>query len=264
MKIGIVGLGIIGSAAKYGFEKLGHNVLVHDTKLNTSLSDLLFCEIIYVCVPTPANEDGSCNTEIVERVVDDLINLNFTNIIAIKSTVEPGTTQKLIEKYSSENICFVPEFLRERCAVSDFTENHDLLAIGSSNNSVQEKILSSHGNYPKSHKFLKPTEAELLKYYSNIFNALRIIFANEMYEICNSLGVDYSEIKKAYVLRNTKDMYLDVNENFRGYGGVCLPKDTKAIAALCKKLNLDLKLFETIDIENSKFKTTVFDNMREH
>ena len=66
------------------------------------------------------------------------------------------------------------------------------------------------------------------------------------------------------MLRNTKDMYLDVNENFRGYGGVCLPKDTKAMAALCDKLNLDLKLFETIDLENSKFKTTVFENMREH
>lgn len=264
MKIGIVGLGIIGSAAKYGFEKLGHNVLVHDTKLNTSLVDLKYCEIIYICVPTPTNEDGSCNTKIVEQVVADLIELNYNNVIAIKSTVEPGTTQRIIDTYSNDSICFVPEFLRERCAVSDFTENHDLLAIGSTNKSVQEKILLSHGNYPKSCKFLKPTEAELLKYYSNIFNALRIIFANEMYEICSSLGVDYSAIKEAYVLRNTKDMYLDVNENFRGYGGVCLPKDTKAIAALCKKLNLDLKLFETIDAENSKFKTTVFDNMREH
>jgi len=264
MKIGIVGLGIIGSATKYGFEKQGHNVFVHDTKLNSELSNLKSCEIIYICVPTPSNEDGSCNTTIVEKVIDNLFELNYQNIIAIKSTVEPGTTQKLIEKYSTDRICFVPEFLRERCAVSDFTENHDLLAIGSESKLVQDAILLSHGNYPKSYKFLKPTEAELLKYYSNIFNALRIIFANEMYEICNCLGVDYSAIKEAYVLRNTKDMYLDVNENFRGFGGVCLPKDTKAIAALCKKLNLDLKLFETIDLENSKFKTTVFDNMREH
>ena len=93
---------------------------------------------------------------------------------------------------------------------------------------------------------------------------MRIIFANEMYEVAKRLDANYSSIKEAYCLRNTKDMYLDVNENFRGYGGVCLPKDTKAIAALCKRLDLDLKLFETIDSENNKFKMTVFDNMREY
>jgi UDPglucose 6-dehydrogenase len=263
MKIGIVGLGIIGSAAKYGFEKLGHKVKVHDIRLNTKIDELLDCEIIYICVPTPANEDGSCNTSIVEQVIDNLHQLNFKKIIAIKSTVEPGTTEKLINIYSNDNICFVPEFLRERCAVSDFIENHDLLAIGTVNQNVFNSIKESHGNYPKNVKMLSPTEAELLKYYSNIFNAMRIIFANEMYEIANKLNSDYNQIKEAYILRNTKDMYLDVNENFRGYGGVCLPKDTKAIAALCNRLGLDLKLFETIDKENNKFKTTVYDNMRE-
>jgi UDPglucose 6-dehydrogenase len=264
MIIGIVGLGVIGSAAKYGFEKLGHTVKVHDLKFDTELSSLLDSEIIYVCVPTPSNEDGSCNTSIVELVVDELHKLNYKNVIAIKSTVEPGLTRKLIDSYKNDNICFVPEFLRERCAISDFIENHDLLAIGTENKSVFETIKKSHGGYPRNIKQLSPTEAELLKYYSNIYNAMRIIFANEMYEVAKRLDANYSRIKEAYCLRNTKDMYLDVNENFRGYGGVCLPKDTKAIAALCKRLDLDLKLFETIDSENNKFKMTVFDNMREY
>ncbi len=264
MNIGIVGLGVIGSAAQYGFEKLGHKIKVHDIKLNTILDELIDSDVIYICVPTPANEDGSCNTSIVESVIEELQILNYPNIIAIKSTIEPGTTQKLISLYKNEKICFVPEFLRERCAISDFTENHDLLAIGTNSSLVYEKIKESHGNYPKNIKQLNPTEAELLKYYSNIFNAMRIIFANEMYEVAKKLDADYNSIKEAYILRNTKDMYLDVNENFRGYGGVCLPKDTKSMAALCKKLELDLKLFETIDSENNKFKVTVYDNMRKH
>lgn len=262
MKIGIVGLGIIGSAAQYGFEKLGHKVKIHDTKLNTKLDDLLDCEIIYICVPTPANEDGSCNTSIVESVVENLHKFNFKNIIAIKSTVEPGTTGRLINSYHNEKICFVPEFLRERCAISDFTENHTLLVIGSDNELVFNKVALSHGKYPEHIRQLSPTEAELLKYYSNVFNAMKIIFANEMYEVATRLNADYSKIKNAYILRDTQNMYLDVNENFRGYGGVCLPKDTKAMASLCNKLGLDLKLFETIDSENNKFKTTVYDNMR--
>ena len=72
MNIGIVGLGIIGSACKFGFEKLGHKVLGHDLILNTKLIDLINCEIIYICVPTPSKEDGSCDTSIVEQVVLNL------------------------------------------------------------------------------------------------------------------------------------------------------------------------------------------------
>ena len=71
MKIGIVGSeGIIGSANRFGFEYLGHIVKVHDKKLNTQLENLLNCDIIFICVPTPSNEDGSCNTSIVENVIN--------------------------------------------------------------------------------------------------------------------------------------------------------------------------------------------------
>jgi len=264
MNIGIAGLGVIGSACKYGFEKLGHKVSFHDPKfIDSKFEDLLDSEIVYICVPTPSNEDGSCNTTIVRAVVDDLIKKDFQGIIAIKSTVEPGTTQALIQEHFNEKICFVPEFLRERCAFTDFTENHEVLAVGTSCEEVFNAVVKSHGKYPRKLAQLSSTEAEMLKYYSNVFNALRIIFANEMYEICKVLGADYTKIKDTFVMRGTaKDIYMDVNESFRGYGGVCLPKDTKAIDALVKKFDLDLKLFETIDKENDKFITTVFDGMR--
>jgi UDP-glucose 6-dehydrogenase len=72
MKIGIVGLGIIGSACKFGFEKLGHKVYAHDIQLDTKLEDLLNTSITYICVPTPSKEDGSCDTSIVESVINDL------------------------------------------------------------------------------------------------------------------------------------------------------------------------------------------------
>lgn len=107
------------------------------------------------------------------------------------------------------------------------------------------------------------TEAEFLKYYSNIVNAVRIIFANEFYETCTKLGASYDEVKNAYVLTGQlPDRYLDVNENFRGYGGVCLPKDVKAIVALQKKMNLNLGFFKSVDEENKRYETTVPDGMR--
>lgn len=262
MRIGIIGQGVIGSACKYGFEKLGHNVMVHDIKLNTNIVDVLNTEICYVCVPTPSNIDGSCDTSIVESVVNELRDYNYKGVVAIKSTVIPTTTIKLKEKTGLE-ICFVPEFLRERCAISDFTENHDLLVVGTDSKKVYDLVVNCHGYYPKSYSQLNSTEAELLKYYSNIYNALKITFANEMYEICQKLDIDYTNIKDTFIKRNTtKNIYLDVNENFRGYAGVCLPKDTKAMDCFVKDLGLDLKLFETIDSENNKFKKTVFNGMR--
>lgn len=264
MKIGIIGLGVIGSACKYGFEKLGHNVIGHDIRLETKIEDVLDADICYVCVPTPSREDGSCDVSIVEKVVNELNDNNYKGIVAIKSTVKPTTTKTLSEK-TNLTLCFVPEFLRERCAISDFTENHDLLAVGTDSKEVFEKIKKCHGHYPKTHSMMSPTEAELLKYYSNVYNATKIIFANEFYEICQTLGVDYSRVKDTFVKRGTtKDMYLDVNENFRGYGGVCLPKDTKALSSFVKELGLNLSLFETLDKENNKFKTTVFNGMRKN
>lgn len=277
MKIGIVGLGVVGSACKYGFEKLGHTVKVYDIKIeNSVIKDVLNTEIVYVTVPTPSQEDGSCDTSIVETVVKSLIELKYKGVIAIKSTVEPGTTQRLIDMYQDKDtklkkrfffadICFVPEFLRERCAVSDFTENHDLLAVGTTNNKVYDIVLKSHGKYPRSVVKLSPTEAELLKYFNNVLNATKIVFANEFYEVCQKLNANYTDIKNAFIKRGTEvDMYLDVNENFRGYGGACLVKDTKALAQLTNKLNLQFNLFETIDLENKKFKTTVLPGMREN
>lgn len=262
MRIGIIGVGIIGGACKYGFEKLGHKVVCHDIALDTKIEDVLETQITYICVPTPSDEDGSCNTSIVESVIHELHELGYSGIVAIKSTVKPTTTEKLIKETGME-ICFVPEFLRERCSISDFTENHDLLAIGTYSQTTYEMVKLCHGNYPKNHSHLTPTEAELLKYYSNVINALKVVFANEMYEICKTVGADYTQIKETFIKRGTtKDLYLDVNDNFRGYAGMCLPKDTKALDSFVKELGLDLKLFETMESENNKFKKTVFNGMR--
>jgi len=264
MKIGIIGLGVVGSAVEYGMKNLGHEVCVHDIKLDTNIKDVLGCDISYICVPTPMNDDGSCDVGIVEKVVDELFEYKYDGIIAIKSTVKPGTTRELNKKYKNEKICFVPEFLRERCAISDFVENHDLLIIGTENDSVYNKVKKSHGKYPKKIRQVSVTEAEFCKYFNNIYNATLITFANSFYEVCKSHGVNYTIVKEAVVNRNhINDIYLDCNENVRGFGGVCLPKDTSAIASLAKELHLDIDFFKMILLENEKYKTTVFNGMRE-
>ena len=266
--VGIIGVGIVGSACKFGFEKLGHKVLVHDTKLNTLISDVLPASVIFLCVPSPSSESGECNTKILENVVKNLAELSYTGVVAIKTTVPPGTTKMLQKRHPNLTLAFVPEFLRERCAISDFVENHILLAVGTTGRTndkeVCELLFRIHGSYPKKKTHLESGEAEMLKYYSNIFNALRVTFANEVYELCENLDINYTNVKNAYIETGmVPDQYLDVNENFRAFAGGCLVKDTKALAYLIRKRNLPCRLIETIDIENQRYKPTVFPGMRE-
>lgn len=264
MNIGIVGLGIVGSAVKYGFERLGHRVRTHDIKHNTELADVLDSEIVYLCVPTPRSNDGKCDTTIIEGVVEQLINAHgYDGVIALKSTVEPGTTRRLISEFDNSNICHVPEFLRERVAIADFIENHDVCVIGTESDEVFEKVKESHGEFPKTFIKMPPTEAEISKYFNNVYNATLITFANAFYEICSALGADYSVVKNAMIQRDhISNRYLDCNENLRGFGGVCLPKDTSAIAALAKELNLPIRLFDAVVEDNRNYETTVFEGMR--
>ena len=263
MKIGIVGLGVVGSAIKYGFEKLGHSVKVHDIKLNTSVSDVLDTDICYICVPTPSRKDGGCDISIVTQVIGELENCLYEGIVAIKSTVSPGTTEKLQLKYQKLRICFVPEFLRERCAQTDFTENHAVCIIGGFTEGAFEMVEKSHGKYPNKFVRMYPTEAELCKYYNNIFNATLVTFANSFFTVCDALDVDYKIIKNAMVnIDHIPDKYLDCNSNFRGFGGICLPKDTAALAALCKDKNLNIDFFQMLLDENAKYETTVYEGMR--
>ena len=99
MKIGIIGLGVVGSANKYGFEKVGHEVLVHDIKLKTNINNIKDSKIVFLCVPTPSNKNGSCNTSLVEKTLSDLDKINYEGIICIRSSTEPGFTEKAIKKY---------------------------------------------------------------------------------------------------------------------------------------------------------------------
>ena len=263
MRIGIIGLGVVGSAINTGFKILGHDMIVHDPKLKTNIKDILSSEIVFLCVPTPQGDDGSCDTTIITSVLRDLADNDYKGIVAIKSTVECGFTQSAIDKFKNLTLCFVPEFLRERCAIDDFISNHNLLAVGTHDKFVFDKIVEAHGHYPKDTARLKPTEAEILKYYNNVFAAYKIIFANIMSEVCGKLNCDYTTVKDAFVkFGRCKDTYLDVNGNLKGYGGMCLPKDVKAMTKLLEKLDIDFDTFKSIDSDNSKLKTTVFNGMR--
>ena len=229
MKIGIIGLGVVGTANQLGFQSLGHQVFVHDIKLETTINNVLETDIIFICVPTPNLDIGKCDTSAIESTVSMLDSLDYVGVIAIRSTVVPGFTEQMILKYVNRKVCFVPEFLRERCALEDFL-NNKILAVGTTNDQTYDIVCNAFsGVYSKAVR-LSPTESELLKYFNNTHAALKITFANIMYELCDQLNCNYDLVKDTYVnTGKTVDMYLDANEELRGYGGVCLPKDVLSL-----------------------------------
>ncbi len=262
MKIGIIGVGMVGTVVRHGLMRIGHDVLVYDVKLpNTSLKDVLSSEIIFISVPTPSRPDGTCDTSIIERVVADISETGYKGLVTIKSTVEPGTTDRLHAQHPHLRLAFCPEFLREKAAYTDFVENHDVCIIGAYTEKDFEILREVHDQLPKNFAHVTPLEAELSKYFLNVFNALRIVYANQFYDVAKAAGADYQKIKNAITKhRVVPPVYLDCSENFRGFGGNCLPKDTNAFAQYAKKMVGDewgLSLFEGIVEINKRYKQTV-------
>jgi len=259
MKIGIIGMGVVGQTLYKAFKKLKHNCYGLDKANSDELPKLISCEIIYVCLPTNFSNKG-LNVTLIEKYLKRLNDLKFTGIIAIKSTLNPGDTQRFIKKFSllKKKICFVPEFLRERCSYKDFTKNHDLLLIGSDNKKINQKIIKNHGNYPKKISIVNSKEAELIKIYSNAYNANRIVFANSFFELCNKINADYSVVLNNYLKRDmSSGKYLACNKNLRGFGGKCLPKDLAALNYLVKRKTNKVDFFKNIIDQNEKFKVTI-------
>ena len=265
MKIGIVGVGIVGQALKSGFEQRGFEIKVHDIKFDTSIENVLDTDLTYICVPTPEAPDGSCNTSIVEGTIEELYSLDYEGCIGIKSTCKPGTTQRLIDHFD-DRVMFVPEFLKERTAAYDFVYRHNLLVIGATNLIHANTVRRSHNGIANKSIRISPTEAEILKYMHNSFNAIRITFANILFEVCKSVGANYESVKEAFIEKNElPDEYLDVMEGLRGFAGICLPKDLKALDHFTREeLELPYELWRNIINENSKFVPTAFPNMRLH
>ena len=254
MKIGLIGKGTVGKAVYEGLNHLGHQMSFFDPAYEGStLNDVLDAEVVFLCVPTNQAPNGDCDTSIVEKVIDELNLADYKGLIGIKSTVVPGTSQKLATQYPNLRICSVPEFLRAKTALADFMYNHDLLFIGSNNEYDFEIIKKIHGHLPKNVACVKPTEAEVIKYFNNVNHSVQIIFANIAYEVCKKLGVHYDAVYSAISKRECfNPAYLSCNENLRGFGGHCLPKDTSAWANLVKNLGLEFGMIDAVIKDNEK------------
>jgi UDPglucose 6-dehydrogenase len=210
---------------------------------------------VFICVPTDQADNGDCDTAIVDRVVKELDEHDYAGLVSIKSTVIPGTTDRLQKQHPRLRISMVPEFLRAKSALADFVYNHDLLVVGCYNKNDADLLIEIHGSFPENVARVTPTEAEVIKYFNNVHHAMSVTFANITYDVCNRLGANYMNVYKAITKRDCiNPAYLMANPNMRGYGGHCLPKDTSAWNNLIKKLELPYTLIQSVINDNEKVK----------
>jgi len=265
MVIGIVGQGFVGKALKVGFEK-HYKIETYDkfieSKSTCDLADMVEgCEVIFVCVPTPMNKDGSCYTDIVEDVVKEINkwsyaywgNKNIKPIVVIKSTVSPGTTERLHKKYKSVDVIFNPEFLTEANFIEDF-KNQNRIILGGIRRGTNKLRQVYSKVFPKT-TIVKTSAmyAEMVKYFSNCFLATKVSFANEMKQICDGLDIDYDKVVEyaTYDDRLGKSHWAVPGPDGEfGFGGHCLPKDLSALVFLAYHLKLEPTILNAVNKVN--------------
>ncbi len=248
MNIGVVGQGYVGTAVKTIFEKY-YDVDSYDLHKDSSCDSLAALvgktTILFVCLPTPMNKNGSCNIDIVKNTIIEIdkicSNIKQNKIIAIKSTVPPGTTSMLNDICDALDIIFNPEFLTEANFIDDF-KNQDRIIIGG-DKKPSTLLREIYSIVFKNATIVETNSktAEMVKYLTNSFLATKVSFANEMKMVCDSMDINFDKVVEyaTYDKRLGKSHWAVPGPDGKlGFGGSCFPKDINALIHIAKELNI--------------------------
>lgn len=261
-KIGIIGYGIVGKAVGNAFFKKGAEVYWHDkyylNSQNSFFDVVLNSDVIFVCVPTPLNDAGNDldlnNINDVLSAIDETVDDDsHSRPVVIKSTMPIGATEIMRRRYRRLDLYFSPEFLRERSANADF-ENASYHILGCTDKAPAQKLMDILHVLTDHIVLVSYEVAEMDKLAVNAFLATKVMFGNEINDLCVNLGIPYDEVHKCMVLdERIFDSHLDVTPE-RGFGGKCLPKDLVALIAAGYRTKSDPWVLKAVDQKNKKIR----------
>jgi len=249
--IGIMGEGIVGGALRAYLESHGHAVRLYDPpKGYASIESLADADIVFVCVPTPYTPGyGFDDRHLLEAVSS----LRGSKTVVIKSTVLPGTTEMLQDRIPQHRFLFNPEFLREATALDDFLRpDRQIVGCTAASSGEAERVMALLPRAPFE-RVCAASEAELAKYAANSFLAVKVSYANEMFDLCECLRLDYDVVRDivgADVRIGASHMEV-LHDGYRGFGGKCLPKDSHALLDLARTIGIDLHVLRAADRVNA-------------
>lgn len=238
--IGVVGLGFVGTAVLRGMESTV-NVVTYDIAkecTEKSIEDVVHkASVIFICVPTPMNSDGTCNIDIIHSVLTEIDAVKTENkpLCVIKSTVPPKTSFRFAHAFPHLTIAFNPEFLTERNYIEDF-KNQPYIVLGYTihKTSVIPLIDVYQERFPNTPIYVvESAEAEMIKYVANTMLATKVTFLNEIYQICEKAGINYDAIANILQTADSRLGHTHWNvpgpDGKFGFGGTCFPKDLNAL-----------------------------------
>ena len=218
-----------------------------------------------ICVGTPSRPNGSLDLSAVERVAESigraLASSNGYHVVVVRSTMLPGSTEEivipLLETHSNRRVgvdfgvCYNPEFLREGSSIRDF-HHPPYTVIGGNDTAANEMLASLYGTVDAPVVTTSVRVAEMLKYASNAYHALKIVFANEIGALCKEQGIDSHELMDVFC----QDRKLNISSTYLkpgfAFGGSCLPKDLRAVLHHARRLDLNLPLLEAVLTSNER------------
>ncbi len=250
--IGIIGVGVVGSAIKAFFSERGVTVRAYD-KFKEDLelskakfSDCLETNILFLCLPTLFDGE-EFNKKDIYHTCSELQTLTYKGLVVVKSTVEPGTLEDLSSMFPLLNLVHNPEFLSADTALKDFEQQKHIVIGG-----VPELTAVLANFYKRFFYNVKisecsSVESETMKLFVNNFYAVKIQFFNELYLACMDNGANFSKVRDMMIANgwiNPQHTHVPGKDNKLSFGGMCFPKDTSALKCYLSKRGLPCALIE--------------------
>lgn len=239
IKIGIIGFGVVGKAAANTLSKNFDLVIYDKFHSHDDFGDLNTCKFVFIAVPTPFD----CKTNRIDdsAVIESLKNLEkigYSEIVIIKSTVPPGSCKKYLSKFNFRMV-FNPEFLRESTTPNEDFKNQEIIVVGAEDSHDFDAVKGMYQTFSVSNAEYYHTsleEAEMIKCAQNTMLASRVALANMVYDACQSYGLEYAKIRKiafdSFDVLGPHMVQVPGPDGKRGFGGKCLPKDSRAFLSV--------------------------------
>jgi len=294
-KVAVIGTGYVGLTTAIGLASLGHEVVgydidpnkveqlkagilpIYEPGLEQMLTDVLAtgklratsnlsealanAEFVFTCVPTPQDEDGSADLSYVISASKEMKDLLAPGAIVVtKSTVPVGSASQVEDAIGRADVHVAsnPEFLREGAAVIDF-KNPDRIVVGARSTDVAQRVMNLYAVIDCPKVLTSQPAAELIKYASNSFLAIKLSYVNDIAALCEAAGADPLEVMHGMGLDSRiGDRFLAPGP---GWGGSCFPKDTRALASISAGFGIAIPLIDAAIVSNEKAHKRVVDRV---
>ena len=245
-KVGIIGMGFVGESQAFAFSPTAEIRIfdIDPLRKTHTLEEVCECDFVFIAVPTPMKKDGSQDISYIQNVFNQV---TPGPVYIIKSTMLPGTTKTLNQKYGDLDIIFSPEFLTERTSKLDMLTQARIIFGGKKRLCNKVKKLFEQRFMNRHYIITDSTTAEFIKYMNNTFFSSKVSIINEFKRISDALGTNWIDAMHGFSADGrVGDSHLHVPgpDGKLGYGGTCFPKDVNALITMGKELNTPMNTLE--------------------